>query len=112
MGNRAKSIMIDLTDMPLQAVLEVLRQSGYNADAYQTEMWVPRDTARHGFAYQSPPVFVVRIKEEDASALSCKIFNGKTVTLKPGQDLHLMLEIPGGNAAGQWCIVDSSHILA
>lgn len=112
MESAARPLKIDLSGMSLRAVVEALKESGYKTQSYQTEMWVTRDKARYGSDYQSPPVFVVTIEEEDASNLTCTIFNGKTVTLKPGQDLHLMLQIPGGEDSGQWCIVRSNHIMA
>jgi hypothetical protein len=102
---------IDLRGKSLEEVVETLRANGYSVSASETRMWELHDKQHYGPDYVSPAVHVVWMKWQEAASLTCTIYNGKEVTLKPGHDLHLM-DRPPGQTGQDWCVVTSGHIMA
>jgi len=108
---QVRPLKIDLRGKTLEEVVKTLCANGYSVSASETRMWEWHDKAKYGPDYVSPPVHVVWMKWQEAANLTCTIFDGKEVTLKPGHDLHLM-DRPPGQTGQDWCVVKSGHIMA
>jgi hypothetical protein len=107
----AKKLEIDLTGKTLDEVVQTLKAHGYNVTSSRTTMYDEQDRALRGKKEPGLPVHVVwmcNVSDDECKLLTVKIFNGKNVTLEPGQDLHLF---DNENSGQDWSVVRSMNVM-
>lgn len=101
-----RPLEIDLRGKSFDEVAELLERSGFSIHRSDvTHYWDAHKKVADA------PVRAIFIEDDGAPELTVTIFDGKKITRKPGEDLHLFDRPPGRQPGQDWSVVHTLNLM-
>jgi len=105
-----RPFVLDPTGKNVDEVVAILREAGFTVStADATYMWNGANGEPR--PHSTDPVTVIWIKNDEASQLSVKIFDGSVVEVGPGRDIHAFAKSKDWSAGIDWGVARTLNMM-